>query len=77
MKRVEIIYGGHLFTVADTDPAAIEAQISDALHTGTPLWLTVNQGEGSLRESRILITAGVSVSLTGIDPNKENPAPEE
>jgi hypothetical protein len=68
MKRVEILYAGQLYTLPDTEPAIIETQILEAVQSGTPLWLTVNQGEGSLRVSRILIAVGIPVAVTGIDP---------
>jgi hypothetical protein len=67
VKRITIAYGGNLYTVADTDVDELKTQIL-AVHTsGTPMWLRVNHGEGSYRETDLLIAPGVSVAVTGID----------
>jgi hypothetical protein len=67
VKRISIAYGGISYTVADTDVDELKNQIL-AVHTsGTPMWLRVNHGEGSYRETDLLIAPGISVAVTGID----------
>ncbi|GAA4266226.1 hypothetical protein GCM10022256_18380 [Frondihabitans peucedani] len=39
----------------------------DAVSGGTPFWLTVNEGAGTLKPTDVLISTGVAVSLSVID----------
>ncbi|NQX13767.1 hypothetical protein HQQ80_19230 [Microbacteriaceae bacterium VKM Ac-2855] len=64
MKRVEVTYGGVVYSLHDTDAATVCAQVDEALLTDTPTWLIVNSGEGLPRETRILIVRGVPVAVT-------------
>ena len=67
VKRINLAYGGVDYTLADTDIDELKAQLFHAFESGTPLWLTANQGEGSFRETDLLIAPGISVTVTGID----------
>ena len=67
MKRITIRYGGADYTVAHTDLDEIKALLLSISVSGTPQWLTVNHGEGSFRETELLITPGSSIAVTGID----------
>jgi hypothetical protein len=46
MTRIEIVYDGSLYTVADTDPDELQTRILNAVTRPEPFWLTVNRGEG-------------------------------
>lgn len=67
MIRIDVVYGGHPYTVAVDDPEALKAQVLDAVSGGTPFWLTVNEGAGTLKPTDVLISPGVAVSLSVID----------
>lgn len=67
MKRIEIVYDGSLYTVADTDPDVLQARILNAVTKPEPFWLTVNRGEGGFQPTRLLIGPSVNVALTPID----------
>jgi hypothetical protein len=67
MKRITIAYGGISYTVADTNIDELKTQILEVHTSGTPTWLRVNHGEGSYRETDLLIAPGISVAVTGID----------
>jgi hypothetical protein len=67
MKRITIAYGGITYTVADTNIGELKTRILEVHASGTPMWLRVNHGEGSYRETDLLIAPGISVAVTGID----------
>jgi hypothetical protein len=67
VKRITIAYGGIPYTVADTDVDALKNRILTVHTSGTPTWLRVNHGEGSYRETDLLIAPGISVAVTGIE----------
>jgi hypothetical protein len=67
VKRITIAYGGIPYTVADSDVDELKNQILTVHTSGTPMWLRVNHGEGSYRETDLLIAPGISVAVTGID----------
>jgi hypothetical protein len=67
MKRITIAYGGITYTVADTNIDELKTQIFEVHTSETPVWLRVNHGEGSYRETDLLIAPGISVAVTGID----------
>lgn len=62
MKRIEILYGGEMYSVADRDYAELQAEIATALGDG-PGWLRVNHGSGALAPADLLLTTGVSIAL--------------
>jgi hypothetical protein len=67
MKRITIAYGGISYTVADTNIDELKTRILEVHMSGTSIWLRVNHGEGSYRETDLLIAPGISVAVTGID----------
>ncbi|MCS5714917.1 hypothetical protein NVV95_10170 [Herbiconiux sp. CPCC 205716] len=62
MKRIDIIYDGRDYSVADQQVGELQARIS-AAQQGGPDWLEVNFGEGQVREARLLIGPGIPISL--------------
>jgi hypothetical protein len=82
MKRINVIYGGITYSIGGRDPDDLQTAIAAALTGGHPFWLTVNQGEGTPREARLLITTGVDLALIPVpEPQQqlehttEEPAP--
>ena len=72
MIRVDVHYGGVIYTIPNTDRQAVRARIDAALHDGVPLWLDVNYGAGSVLRTDLLITPGVPVGLAEItDPAED------
>ena len=74
MKRINITYGGHHYTVGHRELTDLKAEIDMAILSGTPYWLTVNQGEGAFEKAEIMITAASSIAIIGVNPP---PADEE
>lgn len=72
MKRIDLFYGGLRYTIADREPADLKLEIADALTSGTPYWLAVNHGEGTLHEAELLITPGVDLAVMGLDPEVQD-----
>jgi hypothetical protein len=77
MKRIHIHYDGIRFTVADREVAELKAEIESALAGDSPYWLRVNHGEGTLRETELLIAPGIGIAVTPIDPAAEEPLSTE
>jgi hypothetical protein len=67
MKRIMISYSGRDYSIMNADPEKIKAEILDANRSGQPMWLRVNDGEGTYREADLLIAPGIPVTITGID----------
>jgi hypothetical protein len=67
VKRITITYGGIDYTIGEADLDELKARIQGAYETGKPQWLRANQGEGTFRETDLLIAPGIAIALTGID----------
>ncbi|MCR2799890.1 MULTISPECIES: hypothetical protein [unclassified Microbacterium] len=67
MKRIDIRYGGHSFSVGGRELADLQKEIETGLHTGGSVWLRVNEGEGIRRDAYLLITPGTSISLIPLE----------
>ncbi|MFS0866428.1 hypothetical protein AB3M83_03715 [Microbacterium sp. 179-B 1A2 NHS] len=65
MKRIEINYGGELYSVGERTVEEITAEIRTAIESGHG-WIQVNNGEGAPRPARLLVTAGVPIALIPI-----------
>ncbi|WP_345801423.1 hypothetical protein AAIB33_18490 [Microbacterium sp. AZCO] len=65
MKRIDIIYGGHSYSVGGRELDEIQNEIVTGLANGHH-WLKVNDGEGMKRDAFLLITPGSNVSLVPI-----------
>ncbi len=64
-KRVDVFYGGRLYSVGGRDLDDLRAEIAQALAAGHG-WLTVNDGEGIAQSTELLITPGVDVTLAAL-----------
>lgn len=74
MKRIDITYGGHSYSVGGRDFDELRDEIAAHLADGSsPLWLEVNQGEGEPRPTYLLITPATQLALTPI-PGDDDPA---
>lgn len=69
MKRINLVYGGIDYSIANRDFDELRSEISTALDTGAPYWLQVNHGSGLPREAWLLITAGTDLALLPIAGN--------
>lgn len=65
MKRIDIHYGGQLYSVGGRSLEELEREIVDGL-TGGAHWLVVNDGEGQRRDAHLLITPGTDIALIPI-----------
>jgi len=73
MKRINLIYQGQLYTMADRAITSVEEEVASIIASGQPGWLDVNSGEGTARPARLLITSSVSLTLVPIDPDEVSP----
>ena len=64
MKRIDLHYGGHLYSVGGREIADLQAEI--ASHNDTGGWLVVNDGEGARRDSYLWIAPGIPIALIPI-----------
>jgi len=72
MKRIDIHYGGELYSIGDTSFEDMQQAVDDAVAAGHG-WIEVNDGEGAPRTAHLLITPGVPIALI---PIPEPPADE-
>lgn len=64
MKRIDIYYDGHLYSVGGRDLDDLKQEIADAeTHGG---WIVVNDGEGARRDAHLRITPGTPITLIPI-----------
>ncbi|MCM6764118.1 hypothetical protein NB037_17020 [Rathayibacter sp. ZW T2_19] len=63
MTRVELHYGGRLYTMGNVSVQEAKQLVAEVLGT-EPHWLEVNQGEGDLRTAHLLLTPGVALALS-------------
>lgn len=67
MKRIEIRYGGTVYTMGHEDAHELRDGILQAAVRGEPFWLSLNHGEGSFQPTEILIQPGVDIAVTAIE----------
>jgi hypothetical protein len=87
IKRIDITYDGASYSIGDRDPDELKIEIDEAVASGRPYWLRVNQGGGIPRATDLLITASTHIALTpihepvddsdpGTEPLDDDPQPE-
>jgi hypothetical protein len=65
MKRIDVYYDGHLYSVGERELEDLQSIVS-AGQTGGGTWLLVNDGEGTRRDAYLWITSGTSIALVPI-----------
>jgi hypothetical protein len=77
VKRIEIFYGGEIYTVGATDYDELRGRITGAVLAGHG-WLRVNHGSGSAATADLLVTPGVPIAILATEstrtPDHEPPA---
>lgn len=63
MKRVDIYYGGQHYSVSDREPEDVMAEIAAGVASETPVWMTFNIGEGTVRPASVLLSPGVHIAV--------------
>ena len=72
MKRIHVRYDGSTYTIGGRELDDVRAEVEEAVVSGSSHWLTVNEGEGTLQEAELLITATSSIALI---PMEDHGAP--
>jgi hypothetical protein len=62
MKRIDIVYGGELYSVGGREFEEVRQEVVEGVTAG-PQWLRVNDGEGMRREAFLLLMPGVPIAL--------------
>lgn len=71
MKRIDIEYGGRLYSIGGRELVDVLKEVEDGVASGGATWMKVNDGEGEPRDALLLITPGVPFAVIPV------PAPEE
>ena len=66
MRRVDITYGGTMYSLPRTTVDEVRRTIEDAIAATGPQWMTVNFGEGKPQPVDILISPNVPIALAQI-----------
>jgi hypothetical protein len=64
MKRIDLHFGGHLYSVGGRELADVQAEIESCHDNGG--WMLVNDGEGARRDAWLWVTRGSSIALIPI-----------
>ncbi|WP_036317699.1 hypothetical protein [Microbacterium sp. B24] len=64
MKRIDVHYGGNLYSVGGRALAEVQHEVERAAASGG--WLLVNDGEGARRDAYLWVAAGVPIALVPI-----------
>ncbi|RLK52637.1 hypothetical protein [Microbacterium telephonicum] len=65
MKRIDIEYGGRMYSVGGREPDEVMREIEEGIESGHH-WLRVNDGEGMRRDALLLVTPGVPIAVVPI-----------
>jgi hypothetical protein len=65
MKRIDIAYGGQLYSVGGRTVDEIRAEVERAVSVGGA-WMKVNDGEGARRDALLFIAPGTPVAIIPI-----------
>lgn len=65
MKRIDIDYGGQLYSIGNRDLTDLQREISDGIRSGD-YWLHVNDGEGQRRDAYLHLGPGVAITVIPI-----------
>ncbi|WP_211217891.1 hypothetical protein [Microbacterium luticocti] len=62
MKRIDIVYGGQLYSVGGRDLEELMDEIAEGVRVGGR-WLRVNDGEGFRRDALLLLGPGIPIGV--------------
>lgn len=65
MKRIDIHYGGEVYSVGGRTLEDLKSEIMTGIASGTH-WMIVNDGEGRRRDAHLLLSAGTHIALIPI-----------
>lgn len=65
MKRIDIDYGGQLYSIGNRELGDLQREISDGIRSGD-YWLHVNDGEGQRRDAFLHLGPGVQITVIPI-----------
>ena len=65
MKRIDIAYGGQLYSGGGRTPEEVRDEVERAV-AGGGAWMAVNDGEGALREALLFVAPGTPVAIIPI-----------
>jgi len=71
MKRVQVLYDGLQYSVRQEDYDGLKAAVEEAVRSGRPTWVRVNQGEGSPRSAELFIGPATSIALVAVPHEEE------
>jgi hypothetical protein len=75
MKRIDIHYGGQIYSVGGRELHEVEKEITDGIASGSH-WMLVNDGEGQRLDAHLLLMPGSPIALIPIPDQWENPEDE-
>jgi hypothetical protein len=62
VKRIDIAYGGQLYSVGGRTLEEVRDDVERAIADGGA-WMRVNDGEGALREALLFVAPGTPVAI--------------
>ncbi|MDX2376720.1 hypothetical protein M4I32_07895 [Microbacterium sp. LRZ72] len=65
MKRIDVHYAGRSYSIGGRDFGEVQVEVEAAQRDGG--WLLVNDGEGTRRDAKLWLGAGVPIVLVPID----------
>jgi len=65
VKRIDVHYGGHIYSVGSRELADMQAEVERAMADGGG-WLIVNDGEGERRDAHLFVAPGTPIALIPI-----------
>jgi len=66
MKRIDVIYGGHQYSIGGRELDDIVREIAEGLSSASPKWLVLNDGEGQNRPAHLLLGPGIDIAVIPI-----------
>jgi len=65
MKRIDISYGGQLYSVGGRTVEEVRTEVERAVAAGGA-WMRVNDGEGARRDALLFVAPGTPVAIIPI-----------
>ena len=68
MIRIDIVYGGQQYSLGGRSAESVRNEVSAAITSGQPYWLSVNSGGGRFEEAYLLIAPGIAFAVLDVKP---------